>query len=77
MFNKTTTCKSCASGNLKELRSEICIHLPWFESSNREPLFIFPKLIVCAECGFSEFLFPETQLRTVRECIENDVRVPL
>jgi hypothetical protein len=77
MPRNTTICKSCASSNLRELRSEICVHLPAFVSLNKDPFFIFPKLIVCAECGFSEFIFPEAQLFAVRECTKHDVRVPL
>jgi hypothetical protein len=74
---KTKTCKSCASNDLRGLASEICVHLPAFDNLNKDPFFIFPKLIVCTKCGFSEFVFPEAQLNTVRECTEQDVRIPL
>jgi len=74
---KTTICKSCASNNLRELRSEICVHMPVFEGLNKDPFFVFPKLIVCAKCGFSEFVFPEAHLGSVRGCTEHDVLIPL
>jgi hypothetical protein len=75
MAKRIIICKSCASPNLKELGSEICVHSPGLEGLNKAPFLIFPRLVVCLECGFTEFVFPETQLRSVGECTAGDVRV--
>jgi hypothetical protein len=36
---------------------------------------IFPKLLVCLECGFTEFAFPEAQLHIVRAGAADDIRI--
>jgi hypothetical protein len=71
MTKRTTICKSCASGNLKELGAEISVHFGGFEGLNKFPLFIFPMLQVCLDCGFTEFMFPEAELDTLGEGAES------
>ena len=57
------SCKSCNSENQRRFNSEINVHLPGLQSLDRPPLFVFPKLLVCLDCGFTEFDLPETELR--------------
>jgi len=76
MTERTSICKSCASGNLKELGSEISVHFPGLDGLSKFPLFIFPMLVVCLDCGFTEFMFPERDLRMLEEGAESQ-RVPL
>lgn len=72
MTKETTICKSCASGNLKELGAEISVRFTGFEGLKRFPLFIFPMIVVCLDCGFTEFMFPQAELRMVEEGAEGD-----
>ena len=60
-------CKSCESKNLRQLGSEICIHLPGLNGLDIPAVFVFPKLSVCVDCGFTEFSIPETELRLLAE----------
>ena len=61
------TCKSCNSENQRRFNSEINVHLPGLKNLDKPPLFVFPKLVVCMDCGFTEFAIPETALRLLGE----------
>jgi len=55
-------CKSCRSENQRKFNSEINVHLSGLKNLDKQPVFIFPKLLVCMDCGFAEFAIPETEL---------------
>ena len=54
------SCVSCASNNQSKFATEIAIHLPGLTTPH---VFIFPMIVVCLDCGFTEFSIPETELR--------------
>jgi len=58
-------CRSCLSGNHSKFSSEICIHFPGLEGLEKPAVFVFPKIVVCLNCGHSEFSMPETELRSL------------
>jgi hypothetical protein len=55
------TCRSCTSNNRAEYGAEINIHLP--KDQDKAALLVFPKLVVCLDCGVAEFTIPEVELR--------------
>lgn len=58
------TC-SCKSGK-REFGAEICVHFPGIENLDKPPLFIFPKLSVCLDCGATEFVVGKEELESLR-----------
>jgi hypothetical protein len=56
------TCKSCTSDNRLEFCAEINVHFNGWEGLNRPGVFVFPKLFVCMDCGFTEFAIPAREL---------------
>jgi hypothetical protein len=56
------TCKSCNSENLRKFSSEIIVHFAGLKNLDTPPVFLFPKLLVCLDCGFTEFDIPETEV---------------
>jgi hypothetical protein len=56
-------CRSCQSGNQVELPSEINIHFPGISNLDKPRVLIFPSILVCLDCGFSEFVIGESELR--------------
>ncbi len=60
-------CKSCGSPDQHSFPAELCIHFPGFENLNRPAVFAFPQLVVCMDCGFSQFSLPEADLRRLAE----------
>lgn len=57
------TCKSCTSENQLKFAAEINIHIPGLRNLDKPTVWVFPKLLVCTDCGFAEFAIPETELR--------------
>jgi hypothetical protein len=57
-------CKNCHSDIQRLFHSEIAVHFPGgLDALEKEQILIFPQLLVCLNCGFTEFLFPEADLR--------------
>jgi hypothetical protein len=46
---------------------EIAIHFPGLEGLDKPIVWVFPKLLVCFNCGFTEFAIPEAELRRLVE----------
>jgi hypothetical protein len=55
-------CKSCTSDNSLRFSAEINVHFGGMEGLKQPGVFIFPKLLVCLDCGFTEFSTPEREL---------------
>jgi hypothetical protein len=61
------SCKSCQSTNTRTFSGEIDMHFPGLKGLNKPIVWVFPKIAVCLDCGFAEFLIPETELRLLAE----------
>src|SRR5215475_9421356 len=61
------TCKYCHSPNQNEFPSEINIHPPQAVNNlNKPTVWAFPLLVICNDCGFSEFVLSEGELDQLR-----------
>ena len=60
------SCRVCSSENQSRFGTEIAIHLTGLSTLN---VFLFPNVVVCLDCGFTEFAIPETELRVLRDGI--------
>ena len=58
-------CRSCRSENQTELGAEINIHFPGRRGLDKPTVMVYPKVVVCLDCGFTQFMLPETELRTL------------
>ena len=54
-------CRSCQSANLKTFSAEMGIHFPGLKNLDKPVVWVFPSLVICLDCGFSEFVVPEEQ----------------
>ena len=54
------SCRRCTSANLSRFPTEIAVHLPGLSTPH---VFLFPNVVVCMDCGFTEFSIPETELQ--------------
>jgi hypothetical protein len=68
-------CRSCSASSLVELNSEICIHFPGLKGVDVEPIFAFPKLTVCLDCGSVQSDLSAKELDNVKESTAKFVAV--
>jgi hypothetical protein len=61
------SCKSCQSEHQSNLAAEVAIHFPGLKGLDKPIVWVYPKLVVCMNCGFMEFAIPETELRVLRD----------
>jgi hypothetical protein len=61
-------CPQCASDTQAEFTSEMMIHVSELRNIDLPSLLVFPKLLVCLECGSSRFTIPETELALLAMC---------
>jgi hypothetical protein len=61
------SCLSCTSGNQAEFAAEINLHFPSLKNLDKPSVFVFPKVVVCLDCGCSLFAIPETELARLQE----------
>jgi hypothetical protein len=52
-------CRSCHSTNQQLFRSEVAIHPT---SLNLPQMLLYPEVLVCLDCGFTQFSIPEQML---------------
>jgi len=55
-------CKSCRSEHVHRFTGEIAIQFPGPKKA-KKPVWVFPELTVCLNCGTAEFVIPEGELR--------------
>jgi hypothetical protein len=56
-------CKFCGSPNRSEFGAEMGIHFLGLKNIDKPVVWVFPKVVVCLDCGTAEFAVPEAELR--------------
>jgi hypothetical protein len=59
-------CTSCGSSNQTEFPAEVNIRSSGLKNSDKLGIFVFPKLLVCLDCGSSSFMTPVPDLAQLR-----------
>jgi hypothetical protein len=49
------------------LGAEINIHFPRLRDLDKPAVLVFPTLVVCLDCGFTEFILEETEIPLLRK----------
>ena len=60
-------CRFCGSVNQRKFSAEMAIHFPGLKNIGKPIVWVFPEVVVCLDCGFTEFAIPETELRRLVE----------
>jgi hypothetical protein len=62
-WGRQMLCKSCRSEKLGKFVGEIAIHFTGLNNIDKPAVWVFPNVVVCLDCGISEFDMPEDELR--------------
>ena len=60
-------CKSCQSTNQSKFPSEVNIHFPGRNNLTKPCVWAFPEIVVCLDCGFTEFHIEGVELGRLAE----------
>jgi hypothetical protein len=58
-------CAGCHSRNQAEMNTEINIHYSGTAYPGNPGLFVFPTVMVCLDCGVSQFIVGEDELAQI------------
>lgn len=61
------SCTRCLSLHQTELNSEINLHFRGLPTLGEPGIFVFPKVLVCLDCGLSEFVIETRELAQITE----------
>jgi hypothetical protein len=61
------SCTRCLSLHETELNTEINFHLHGLANMDDSGIFVFPKVLVCLDCGLSQFVVEEQELAQIVE----------
>jgi len=64
------SCLLCGSGNEAELTAEMVIHFSGLKNLDKPGVWVFPKLFVCLDCGYSHFTVPQRELDSIAHTLE-------
>ena len=70
------SCASCHFENQGESTGQVAIHFPGLKGLDRPIVWVFPRLLVCLNCGFTEFVVPEIELRRLVDGDTTEYRLP-
>ena len=70
-------CEGCGSANDTKFGAEVNIHFPGPMSLDKPGFFVFPKLAVCLDCGFTKFTLPEPELCLLKKVLAGRRQTPI
>ena len=62
-------CEACGSANETKFGAEVNIHFPGPINLDEPGFFVFPKIAVCMDCGFTQFSLPERELWLLKKVL--------
>jgi hypothetical protein len=62
-------CQSCSSERREEFNAETAIHFRGLEGLNKPIVWVFPRVLVCLDCGLTELFVPARELSVLKHGI--------
>jgi hypothetical protein len=55
-------CTACRSASQAEFPAEMIIHFRGLENVDKPGVWVFPKVLLCLDCGFTQFTVQDKEL---------------
>jgi hypothetical protein len=65
-------CRSCGSKDQTQFGAEIGVHPLGLEKVDKPMILVFPRLLVCMNCGFTELTMAKNELRLLGKGLASD-----
>lgn len=65
-------CPSCRSNRQSVFPTELNIHFPGREGLDKPTVWVFPQMLICLRCGFTQFVIPEAEVCQLNEGCSRD-----
>jgi hypothetical protein len=70
------SCRACGSRREAEFTAEVMIHFTGLHDQDKTGVLVFPRLLVCLDCGSSRFTTPEAELTQLARATSLDEASP-
>lgn len=70
------SCPECSSKQ-DEFSTEMLVHHDGLENLDRSDVLLFTKILICSDCGFSQFTIPKTELALLGSDSPNGERLAM
>jgi hypothetical protein len=67
------SCRSCGLGNERKFAAEMSVHVLGVENVDKPVVWVFPELLVCMDCGFTELAIAENELHLLGKVPAKDI----
>jgi hypothetical protein len=71
------SCPACKLDNQMEFSAEMMVHHSGLNNLDNSGVMLFPKLLVCLDCGFSQFTIPKAELASLASNSPNSERLTM
>jgi hypothetical protein len=61
------TCRACGSKRLATFNGEIALHFPGLKGLNEPIVWLFPRVLVCFDCGVAQFPVEDPELSILQK----------
>lgn len=58
-------CRLCCSEHLGEFPAEMNIHFPGYEGLEKPTVWVFQRIVVCLDCGYTDLTIAEPELKAL------------
>jgi len=71
------SCPACRLDNQMEFSAEMMVHLGGIKNLDNSGVVLFPKVLVCMDCGFSQFTVQKAALAMLASDCPTSERVKM
>jgi hypothetical protein len=69
------SCPACKLNDQIEFSAEMLVHIGGIKNLDKSGVMLFQKVLVCLDCGFSQFTVPKAELASLASSSPNSERV--